>query len=103
MLPEGLVGKGLGSRAFLHALKSGFVMHDSSYSCPVELRGSTQVLQQLLEPVRCHISFNPESHQNLDYEYSYCSMVLTLGESVDVSICILYTIVEYNIMQYIMI
>lgn len=56
MLPEGLVGKGLGNRAFLHALKSGFVMHDSSYSCPIELRGSRQSLQQLLSQVRCHIS-----------------------------------------------
>lgn len=57
MLPEGLVGKGLGSRAFLHALKSGLVMHDSSYSCPIELRGSKQVLQHLLKQVRCHTSF----------------------------------------------
>ncbi|KAL3145711.1 hypothetical protein ABBQ32_003243 [Trebouxia sp. C0010 RCD-2024] len=51
LLPEGLVGKGLGSRAFLHTLKSGFVMHDSSYSCPIELRGSRQLLQQLLASV----------------------------------------------------
>ena len=57
MLPEGLVGKGLGSRAFLHTLKSGFVMHDSSYSCPIELRGNRQSLQQLLAQVRCRLSF----------------------------------------------
>lgn len=75
VLPEGLVGKGLGSRAFLHALKSGCVMHDSSYSCPIELRGSKQVLQQLLEQVRCHTSFFL-SHTETWHEY--CSMMRIL-------------------------
>ena len=51
MLPEGAFGKGHGSRALLHALKNSFVMHDSSYNCPIELTGSKPSLLQLLSLV----------------------------------------------------
>ena len=51
MLPEGAFGKGHGSRALLHALKNNFVMHDSSYNCPMELSGSKQALLQLFARV----------------------------------------------------
>ena len=53
MLANGAVGKGHGSRALLHALKTSFVMHDSSYSCPMQLTGSKASLSQLLNQIRC--------------------------------------------------
>jgi len=51
-LPEGAYGKDRGSRALLHALKTSFVMHDSSYSCPIELTGCQQSLLRILRQVR---------------------------------------------------
>ncbi len=57
MLANGAVGKGHGSRALLHALKTNFVMHDSSYSCPMQLTGSKASLSQLLNQIRCESCF----------------------------------------------
>ncbi|DBA80306.1 TPA: hypothetical protein ACH3X2_007435 [Trebouxia sp. C0005] len=51
VLANGAVGKGHGSRALLHALKTNFVMHDSSYSCSMQLTGSKAALMQLLNQV----------------------------------------------------
>ncbi|KAK9829054.1 hypothetical protein WJX72_003659 [[Myrmecia] bisecta] len=48
VLAEGAVGKGLGSRAFLAALKTGTVLHDASYWCPLELAGSQDDLVAVL-------------------------------------------------------
>lgn len=52
-LAEGAVGKGLGSRAMLAALKHGAAIHDASYWCPLELRGSAPNLAALLRAIRC--------------------------------------------------
>ncbi|KAL0040408.1 hypothetical protein WJX77_006269 [Trebouxia sp. C0004] len=51
VLADGAVGKGHGSRALLHALRTSFVMHDSSYSCPMQLTGSKASLLQLLNQI----------------------------------------------------
>ncbi|KAL0019086.1 hypothetical protein WJX79_007648 [Trebouxia sp. C0005] len=51
VLANGAAGKGHGSRALLHALKTKFVMHDSSYSCSMQLTGSKAALMQLLNQV----------------------------------------------------
>jgi ribonuclease P/MRP protein subunit POP1 len=52
VLAEGAVGKGLGSRALLAALKGGAVMHDASYWCPLQLRGRRPDLLAALRSVR---------------------------------------------------
>ncbi len=57
VLADGAVGKGHGSRALLHALKTNFVMHDSSYSCPMQLTGSKASLMQLVNQIRCESCF----------------------------------------------
>lgn len=54
-LPEGVAGRGLGSRSFLHQLATSAVMHDASYYCPLSLAGASSaallsVLGSLLGP-----------------------------------------------------
>ena len=51
-IAEGAFGKGHGSRAFLHALRNSFVMHDASYMCPVELQGSADAVSTVLQEMR---------------------------------------------------
>ena len=53
VLAEGAFGKGHGSRAFLHALRNSFVMHDASYMCPIELTGPFEAVSAVLQDVRC--------------------------------------------------
>lgn len=47
-LPEGAAGRGLGSRSFAHQLRTGAVVHDASYWCPVHLAGESRALLGLL-------------------------------------------------------
>lgn len=54
-LPEGEPGRGRGSRAFMRTLKTGTVMHDASYWCPLLLEGPVaavrKCLQKMMGPV----------------------------------------------------
>ncbi len=52
MLAEGACGKGLGSRAFLAALKSGVVIHDASYRIAFQLTGPHADLIAIMFSVR---------------------------------------------------
>lgn len=56
VLAEGAVGKGLGSRALLAALKGGCVIHDASYWAALELRGREPDLLAVLRLARCRPS-----------------------------------------------
>lgn len=47
-LPEGVAGRGLGSRSFAHQLRTGAAVHDASYWCPVQLNGDSRALLGLL-------------------------------------------------------
>ena len=49
---EGLVGKGRGSRALLASLRSGCLLHDASYLCPLALSGPQAALFAALACVR---------------------------------------------------
>ena len=46
------MGKGLGSRALVAALKGGSVIHDASYWYPVQLQGRLPDLSAVLRAVR---------------------------------------------------
>ena len=52
MLAEGLVGKGHGSRALLHKLQQGTIMHDASYCCPLQLSGQGEGLLSVIASCR---------------------------------------------------
>ena len=52
VLAEGACGKGLGSKAFLAALRSGVVTHDASYWVAFQLTASQADLLKVMSSVR---------------------------------------------------
>eukprot|EP00890_Picochlorum_soloecismus_P002018 jgi/Picsp_1/2817/NSC_01043-R1_ribonuclease p len=48
MLPEGQHGKGRGTRAFARKLKDGYIVHDASYWCSIQLSGRIKLLLETL-------------------------------------------------------
>ena len=63
VLPEGLPGKGHGTRSFMHKLDTGCVLHDMSYWCSIEVvlgnwvQAVYDAVQGLVE--RCAVSRRP--------------------------------------------
>ena len=88
MLANGAVGKGHGSRALLHALKTSFVMHDSSYSCPMQLTGSKASLMQLFNRIRCESCYACYARNTLGMSnlYKNCTTVHMFVQFLDFSL-----------------
>ncbi|KAK8918856.1 hypothetical protein KSP39_PZI021643 [Platanthera zijinensis] len=59
-LPLGLQGRGKGSRAVFRRLKSGALVHDSSYSIPIQLEGPEEsilgIMRMILRPFPSNFS-----------------------------------------------
>lgn len=79
ILPLGENGKGKGTRAFMHRLKKGCVVHDASYWCPIELKGSEKETLEILQSIVFNCSkdlksiFHQKKKITLLKEYK-CSM-----------------------------
>ena len=58
LLPEGLPGKGRGSRSFVSLFEKGAVVHDASYFCPILLSGKATHLDTCLLSMVDHQSLN---------------------------------------------
>ena len=52
-LAEGAPGRGRGSRSLLHSLHTGALLHDMSYSSPLQLTGAPEALEGVLHSLRC--------------------------------------------------
>ncbi|KAL0921913.1 hypothetical protein M5K25_005859 [Dendrobium thyrsiflorum] len=77
-LPLGLQGRGRGSRAILKRLKSGALIHDASYSHPVQLEGPEEsildIMRMVLRPFPS--DFSDQMSKNIFYGACYANSML---------------------------